>query len=338
MKIFKDFSLKNHNTFGLDVSCKYFAEVQNENEILTIIKDNRFISEQKLVIGGGSNILFTRNYSGVILNQTSNNINIISENEECTTIKCDAGIVWHNLVLFALQNNLGGIENLSMIPGSVGAAPIQNIGAYGQELRDVFVSLSGIFIEDGMNASFNFDDCKFGYRESIFKNELKNKFIITEVIFRLSKKPKLNIGYGSIEEELSKRKINNPTIRDVSEIICDIRLSKLPDPKILGNAGSFFKNPEVSNEMYDELKLKFSEMPGYAITANLVKIPAAWLIEKCGFKGKRFGNVGIHDKHALVLVNYGNGTPGEILNLKDKIKQTVFETFGIMPIEEINII
>ena len=337
MKIFKDFSLKNHNTFGLGVSCSYFAEVSKEADISQLIQEKQFISQLKLVIGGGSNILFTKDFYGLVIHQTSNNIKIISENDEFATIKSDAGVVWHELVLFALDKNLGGIENLSLIPGSVGAAPIQNIGAYGQELKDVFVSLSGIFIEDGTIAPFNLNECKFGYRESVFKNNLKNKFIITEVVLKLNKNPKPNIGYGSIQEEISKRKINNPTIKDVSNVICDIRSSKLPDPKKLGNAGSFFKNPEVPNEKYHELKSKFSEMPGYSVSANTFKIPAAWLIEKCGFKGKRFGNIGVHEKQALVIVNYGNGRPEEIIQLKDSIKKTVTEKFGITLVEEVSL-
>jgi UDP-N-acetylmuramate dehydrogenase len=338
MQIHQNFSLKKHNTFGFDISSKYYAEVENVNEIKQILPEARFKSLPKLFIGGGSNILFTKNYDGLVINQTSNKINVSSEDTNYAFVSAEAGVIWHDLVLFCVNKNLGGIENLSLIPGKVGAAPIQNIGAYGQELKDVFHSLKGIFIDDLREMNFNNSECEFGYRDSIFKKRLKNKFVITEVTLRLNKNPKLNVNYGAVGEELAKLKKNNLTIKDVSDVVCKIRTSKLPDPRTLGNAGSFFKNPEIAIESYDLIKRKFNDLPGYKVNDRIVKIPAGWLIEKCGFKGKRFGQVGVHEKQALVLVNYGKGKPEDILYLKDKIKSAVKLKFDIELQEEVNIV
>lgn len=338
MQIHQEYSLKKFNTFGLNVFCKYFVETANTLELKQILSERKFKGTKKLVVGSGSNILFTKNFDGLVINLSSNNISVKSEDSNYVIISAEAGTLWHDLVLFAVNKNFGGLENLSLIPGKVGAAPIQNIGAYGQELRDVFQSLSGIFIEDLVEKEFSISECELGYRESIFKRELKNKFIITSVNLRLDKDPTLKIDYGSIKDELSKLKTNNPTIKDVSDVICKIRLSKLPDPAILGNAGSFFKNPEINKSLFQKLKNKFPDMPGYKISNELTKVPAGWLIEKCGFKGKRFGNVGVHDKQALVLVNFGDGTPQEIIDLTNKIKNEVKTNFEIDLAEEVNII
>lgn len=338
MQIHQNYSLKKHNTFGLNVSCKYFAEVEHENEIKQLLSEARFKDTSKLIIGGGSNILFTKDFNGLVLNQISNKIKISSEDDKYAFVSAKAGVIWHELVLFCTNKNLGGIENLSLIPGKVGATPIQNIGAYGQELKDVFQSLKGIYLKDLSDRNFNKTECEFGYRESIFKKGLKNKFVITEITLRLDKNPKLNTQYGSIAEELSKLQKNNLTIKDVSDIVCKIRMNKLPDPQLLGNAGSFFKNPEVSVKEYDLLKTKFSDLPGYKKSDRKIKIPAGWLVEKCGFKGKRFGQVGVHEKQALVIVNYGNGKPEEIIKLKDMIKLEVRKKFRIELSEEVNII
>jgi len=338
MQIHQNYSLKKHNTFGLDISCKFYAEVENENEIRHVLSEKLFKDSPKLIIGGGSNILFTGDFDGLVVNQTSSKISISSEDDEYAFVSAEAGVIWHELVLFCVNRNLGGIENLSLIPGKVGAAPIQNIGAYGQELKDVFHSLKGIFIDDLREMNVNSTECEFGYRDSIFKKRLKNKFIITEVTLRLNKNPKLNVGYGAIEEELTKLKKDNLTLKDISDVVCKIRKSKLPDPQILGNAGSFFKNPELSVEEYELLKNKFTDLPGYKVADRIIKIPAGWLIERCGFKGKRFGNVGIHEKQALVIVNYGNGRPEEILQLKNKIMEEVKLKFNIELREEVNII
>src|SRR3989337_4166900 len=319
MQIHQNYSLKKHNTFGIDVCCKYYAEVKNENEITQLLSEARFKNKSKLIIGGGTNILFTKDFDGLVINQISNRIILSSEDEKYAFVSAEAGVIWHELVLFCVNKNLGGIENLSLIPGKVVAAPIQHIGAYGQELKNVFHSLKGIFIDDLREMNVNGSECEFGYRDSIFKKRLKNKFIITEVTLRLNKNPKLNVGYGAIEEELTKLKKDNLTLKDISDVVCKIRKSKLPDPQIPGNAGSFFKNPELSVEEYELLKNKFTDLPGYKVADRIIKIPAGWLIERCGFKGKRFGNVGIHEKQALVIVNYGNGRPEEILQLKNTL-------------------
>ncbi len=338
MKLHNGYSLKNNNTFGVDVTCRFFAEIENSLEIKQLLSERRFRNSEKLILGGGSNVLFTKNFDGLVITQTSSNITIHSEDDSHCFVTADAGVTWHELVQYCVNKNLGGIENLSLIPGKVGAAPIQNIGAYGQELKDVFHLLKGIFIDDLKEANFNLDDCKFGYRESVFKKELKNKFIITEVTLRLDKNPKLNTAYGAIEEELSKLKKDKVTIKDVSDAVCKIRMSKLPDPQVLGNAGSFFKNPEVPTDAYNKLKAEFADLPGHKISKQIIKVPAGWLIEKCGFKGKKFGNVGVHERQALVIVNYGNAIPDEIIKLKDIIKDAVKAKFQIELTEEVNII
>jgi UDP-N-acetylmuramate dehydrogenase len=338
MKIYQNFSLKKYNTFGFEVSCKHFAEVENEIEIEQLLSQQQFKDSPKLIIGGGSNILFTKNFDGLIINQTSNKIRISSEDKEYAYVSVEAGVIWHELVLFCIGKNFGGIENLSLIPGKVGAAPIQNIGAYGQELRDVLSSLSGIHLDELSKEKFGVTECEFDYRDSIFKRKLKNKFIITEVTLRLNKNPELNTSYGTIKNELTKLKKDNLSIKDVSDVICNIRMNKLPDPKILGNAGSFFKNPEITNQKHESLKSKYHDLPGYKVADRIMKIPAGWLIEKSGFKGRRFGNVGVHEKQALVIINYGDGKPEEIIELKDKIKSEVKLKFDIELQEEVNII
>ncbi|MFZ0453136.1 MAG: UDP-N-acetylmuramate dehydrogenase, partial [Ignavibacteriaceae bacterium] len=287
--------------------------------------------------GGGSNILFTKDFEGLVIKISSNEIQIIQEDEESVFVKASAGVNWHDLVLYCAERNFGGVENLSLIPGKVGAAPIQNVGAYGQELKDSFYSLHGIFIDNLKEKTFYKDECRFAYRNSIFKKELKNQFIITDVTIRLSKHPAINISYGTVEEELKKKNLDEITIKDVSEVICEIRKSKLPDPSKIGNAGSFFKNPEISKKKFEELKIKFPGIIGYNTADDMIKIPAGWLIESAGLKEKRVGNTGTHPKQALVIVNYGNSTGEEILNFKDFIKETILERFGIELEEEVNI-
>jgi UDP-N-acetylmuramate dehydrogenase len=338
MKLYNNYSLRNHNSFGLDVSCLFFAEVENKNEIKELLSDNRFCNLNKLVLGSGSNILLTKNFDGLVITQISNSINILSEDDTHCLVNADAGVTWHELVMFCVNKNIGGIENLSLIPGKVGAAPIQNIGAYGQELKDVFHSLKGIHIDELNEVEMSNSDCQFGYRDSIFKRELRDKFIITEVTLRLDKNPKLNTNYWAIKEELSKSNKTDLTIKDISKIVCQIRRSKLPDPEVLGNAGSFFKNPEISMEQHYQLKKKFNDIPGFNVPSGKIKIPAGWLIERCGFKGKRFGNVGIHEKQALVVVNYGGGTPQQILELRNNVIAEVKSLFNIKLEEEVNII
>ena len=338
MKLIRNFSLKNYNTFGIDVLSKYFVEVSSENQLLEILTDDHLKSVPKMVIGGGSNILFSSNFDGIIIKNSISGINLIDEDDENVFVKAGAGIIWNEFVQYCVNRNFGGVENLSLIPGTVGAAPIQNIGAYGQELKNVFNQLSGLYIDSGEKASFNKNQCGFGYRNSIFKNQLKNKFIVTDVIFKLSKHPSLNLDYGGIRKEIENSNIKNISIKNVSEIISDIRRKKLPDPAELGNAGSFFKNPEIEKNRFKKLKEDFPEIIGYEVSAELIKIPAGWLIEKTGLKGKRVGNTGTFPKQALVIVNYGNASSDEILKLKNLIQKSVFEKFQIQLEEEVNII
>ena len=338
MKIQENFSLKKYNTFGIDVKAKYFVEVYTTEELKAILSDSNHKKESKFILGGGSNILFTKDYDGIVIKINSNEISIVEENENEVIIKASAGVIWHELVLFCVERNFGGIENLSLIPGTVGAAPIQNIGAYGQELKDTFKSLKGIFVDNLKEKTFQKDECDFGYRNSIFKKKLKNKFIITEVSLTLSKHPALNISYGSIKEELNKLGKENISVGDVSRVVCDIRRSKLPDQEEIGNAGSFFKNPEVSKNKFEMIKEKYPNIIGYKLNDGKMKIPAGWLIEQSGLKGKRAGNTGTHINQALVIINYGNASGEEILKFKDHIKNEIVKRFGIELEEEVNVI
>ena len=338
MIIKENFSLKQNNTFGIDVKAKYFVEVSSNNELKELLSLENYKSIPKFVLGGGSNILFTKDFEGLVIKISSNEIEIVEEDKESVFVKATAGVNWHDLVLYCIKRNYGGIENLSLIPGKVGAAPIQNIGAYGQELKDVFYSLNGIFIDNLREKTFYNDECRFAYRNSIFKKELKSKFIITDVTLRLSKHPAVNITYGTVEEELKKKNLDAITIKDVSEVVCDIRKNKLPDPAKIGNAGSFFKNPEISKQKFNELKINFPGIIGYNTADDMIKVPAGWLVEKAGLKGKRIGNTGTHPKQALVIVNYGNATGREILDFKDYVKKTILEKFGIELEEEVNIV
>lgn len=337
MIIKKDYSLKHLNTFGIDVKSKLYAEVFSPEEIHELFKQPGIKLMEKFILGGGSNILFTNDFPGLVIKISISGIKIIKEENDYVEVEAGAGVIWNDLVKFCIENNFGGIENLSLIPGTVGAAPIQNIGAYGQELKDAFISLRGISINEVSEKDFKKEDCKFGYRDSVFKNKFKDKFIITFVKLRLKKNPSVNLSYKSVYEEVVRLGLNNPTIKDVSGIIIKIRKSKLPDPVNIGNAGSFFKNPEVDNEKYKELKKLFDNMPGHAIE-DKVKIPAAWLIENCGWKGRRLGNAGVHEKQPLVIVNYGNASGKEILKLSSQIKNSVFDKFGIKLNEEVNVI
>jgi UDP-N-acetylmuramate dehydrogenase len=338
MKIEKNISLKPYNTFGIDVKAKFFSEIYDELQLKEILSSDEYKSLPKLILGGGSNILLTKNFDGLALKISIPGIEIINEDDESVVIKAGAGETWHKLVLFCVGKNYGGIENLSLIPGTVGAAPLQNIGAYGQELKDVFDNLNGVYIDDAQSTIYKKDECKFAYRDSIFKNELKNKFIITYVTLQLSKHPVINISYGNVKSELDKLGYNHIGIKEVSDVITKIRQSKLPDPAVIGNAGSFFKNPEVSEEKFNQLKENFSDIVGFKLENGKVKVPAGWLIESCGWKGKKVGNTGSHEKQSLVLVNYGSASGEEVLNLAEKIKESVVDKFGIELKEEVNII
>jgi UDP-N-acetylmuramate dehydrogenase len=338
VNIQQNFSLKNFNTFGIDARCDFFAKIFSVDDLKKIIADERFRLLPKMMLGGGSNILFTQDFHGLLIKNSISGMDVVKENEEHVWLKAGGGEVWHNVVLFAINNNWGGIENLSLIPGLTGAAPMQNIGAYGVELESVFDSLEAIDMQTGATKIFEKADCGFGYRESVFKKEAKGKYCIVSVTLRLNKKPVLNTSYGAIQDTLKSMNITQPDIKSVSDAVIAIRTSKLPDPKVLGNAGSFFKNPEIPKEQFESLKEKFPSIPNFPAANNLIKIPAAWLIEQCGWKGRRAGNTGSHAQQALVLVNYGNATGDEIKQLAEHIQQSVREKFGIELMAEVNMV
>ncbi|MCG6915590.1 UDP-N-acetylmuramate dehydrogenase [bacterium BMS3Abin03] len=338
MKIIENYSLKSLNTFGVDVKTRYIAEIFSDNDLFKLLEDKEFESVRKFILGGGSNILFTKDFEGLVIKNSIPGINIIDEDDESIIIETGAGVNWDDFVSYCVEKKWCGVENLSLIPGTVGAAPIQNIGAYGQELKNVLYNLEGIFIETGEKKIFNNYECKFSYRESIFKNEFKNKFVITRIVFKLSKKPEVNISYPLVREELNNRKISDPKIRDLRKIVVDIRNSKLPDPKIIGNAGSFFKNPVVRNDKFKMLKEKYPDLNSYPVDDDHVKLSAAALIEKCGWKGKRIGNCGSYEKQPLVIVNYGEATAGEILELANNIRSSVEENFEVTLQQEVNLV
>ncbi|WP_130736448.1 UDP-N-acetylmuramate dehydrogenase [Flavobacterium sp. J27] len=330
-----DFSLKNYNTFGINAKANQFVAVHSKEELASVLQNHNDI----FILGGGSNMLLTRNIEKLVIHVALKGIEIVDTNEDFVWVKANAGENWHEFVLYCIEKNYGGIENLSLIPGNVGTTPIQNIGAYGVEIKDTFFCCEAMEIATQKLVTFDKESCVFGYRESIFKNELKNKYIITSVTFKLTKKNHyLNTSYGAIETELNTQNITSPTLKDISNAVIAIRKSKLPDPKELGNSGSFFKNPIVSKSSYEKAKANYPEIPHYPISDTEVKVPAGWLIEQAGFKGKRFGDAGIHKNQALVLVNYGTATGAEILAVAKEIQQAIFEKFGIAIEAEVNII
>ena len=312
-------------------------QLRTLNELLEAIAAGLFKSKY-LILGGGSNILFTGDFHGTVIQNSITGITIEKETKDAVFISAKGGVKWHDLVMFCIERNFGGIENLSLIPGTVGAAPIQNIGAYGVELKDTFFNLTAIDLITGEQKIFSNADCKFGYRNSVFKQELKGKYFIYEITFRLEKYREVNVKYGAIQNVLKEKGIEHPEIKNVSDAVIEIRKSKLPDPEILGNAGSFFKNPEIEIARFDELKKEFPNLPGYPTENNLIKVPAGWLIEQCGWKGKRVGNTGAHKDQALVLVNYGGATGNEIYSLALEIVKSVKEKFGIKIYPEVNIV
>ncbi len=337
MTIIPNFSLKNYNTFGIEAKAKQFVAVHSIEDLKAILITNK--TEKKFILGGGSNMLLTKDIDALVIHVDLKGKKIISQDQNFVLIECQAGENWHEFVLWTINQDFGGLENMSLIPGNVGTTPVQNIGAYGTEIKDTFVSCDAINIENQEIINFSNAECNFGYRESIFKNELKDQFIITSVIFKLTKQNhKINISYGDIKLELEKNKIEIPNLIDVSNAVIAIRQSKLPDPKVLGNSGSFFKNPILLKSDFEPIHKKFPEMKFYEISETEVKVPAGWLIEQAGFKGKRFGDAGIHKNQALVLVNYGNATGQEILNVSAAIQNTVFEMFGIDIEAEVNVI
>lgn len=337
MQIHKNFSLKKYNTFGIEAKAGQFVSVQSVDELITVLNENP--TTKKFILGGGSNMLLTQDINALVIHLDLKGKKIIDENDDFVWVESQAGENWHEFVIWTINQNFGGLENLSLIPGNVGTTPIQNIGAYGVEIKDTFVLCEAIHIETQELMIFTNEKCKFGYRESIFKNEVKDEFIITSVVFKLTKKNhKLNTSYGAIETELEKQHITNPTLKDVSDAVISIRQSKLPDPKELGNSGSFFKNPVILKTDFEKIQQKFPEMPHYVVSETEVKVPAGWLIEQAGFKGKRFGDAGIHKNQALVLVNYGNATGQEILAVAKDIQATIEATFSISIETEVNII
>ncbi|GDX52377.1 UDP-N-acetylenolpyruvoylglucosamine reductase [Bacteroidota bacterium] len=338
MLISENISLLPFNTFHIDVKAKYFADVKNENDFSELLQEEKFRSQQKLILGGGSNILFTKNFDGIVVKNSFTGISIVKEDENYVWVKAAAGEVWHQFVLWCIEKNLAGLENLSLIPGQVGAAPMQNIGAYGVEIKDVFDELEAVEIVTGEKVNFKNAECEFGYRESVFKNKFKNQFLISAVTFRLNKIPKFNVNYGDIKMTLDEMRVNELTIKAVSDAVIKIRTSKLPDPKVLGNAGSFFKNPVITKEEFDIFISKNPLANNYPQKDGTVKVPAGWLIEQCGWKGKIVGHTGSHKSQALVLVNYGGATGNEVYQLALDIQKSVHDKFGITIQPEVNLV
>lgn len=354
MIIQENISLKRFNTFGIDISAKYFLKVNSISDVHGFLDDKKLTSQPQLVLGGGSNILFTKKFEGIVLKNNLKGIDLIREDSENYFVKSGGGEVWHEFVLHCIKNNYAGVENLSLIPGCVGAAPIQNIGAYGAEQKETFYELEAIDLRENKIITFNNSDCRFGYRDSIFKGEAKNKFFITAVTFKLNKKPTYNTSYGAINQELEKMGVKEVSISAISQAVCNIRRSKLPDPAVIGNAGSFFKNPIVSNSHYELIRKKFPGIVAYKDKTGM-KLAAGWLVEQCGWKGQSFGTdgvhpagnalraeppvaYGVHKDQALVLVNYGGAMGNEIYELSEKVLQSVREKFGVILEREVVIV
>ena len=325
--ILRNISLKNYNTFALDYKADCLISVKSEKETVQVLKKSGSLKEPLLILGGGSNILFTRDFKGTIIHPEIEGLSIEEEHPEFVIVSAGAGINWDKFVEWSIERGYGGLENLSLIPGSVGASPVQNIGAYGAEVKDTIVSVRAISLADDSIREFSHQECSFGYRDSIFKGELKGKYLITKVFYRLSTHPLLNTGYGSLKQEAEK--LGPLSLKTVRQAVINIRKSKLPDPEIISNAGSFFKNPVVNKKEAENLKNKYTLMPVYSDPSGGIKLAAGWLIDQCGWKGKRIGDAGVHDKQALVLVNYGNASGKEILALSESIKKSVFDKFGI---------
>lgn len=337
MEIIKNQSLKHYNTFGIDVKAREFVSIHSEEELREVLRENT--GKRIFVLGGGSNMLLTKDVDALVVHIDIKGKEILSEDEDHAIIRAMAGETWHEFVLYTIGENLGGLENMSLIPGNVGTTPIQNIGAYGAEIKDTFVSCDAMNIHTQEMRTFTREECKFGYRESIFKNGEKGNYIILSVTFRLTRRNhKINTGYGDIQKKLAENGIVNPTLKDVSDAVIAIRRSKLPDPKELGNSGSFFKNPIVPIAVYEKAKAAYPDIPHYPVSETEVKVPAGWLIEHAGFKGYREGDAGVHKNQALVLVNYGNASGADILALSRKVQQAIFDKYGIRIEAEVNVI
>jgi UDP-N-acetylmuramate dehydrogenase len=337
LQIQENVSLKNFNTFGIDVNARYFVEISHPDELTELFADPQWLQMNRLVLGGGSNMLMVNDFEGLVIRLNIRGIEHRISHDD-VFVEAGAGEVWNDLVNFCVDRGYAGMENLSLIPGSVGASPIQNIGAYGVELKDVFESCRAFEIATGTFKTFSKAYCKFGYRESIFKTELAGQFIIVSVKFHLSLKPNFNLKYGAIEQELTNRGIMEPTIKDVSQVVSHIRVSKLPDPSTIGNAGSFFKNPVISADQFNPLKEKFPDVVNYPAGEGQIKLAAGWLIEQCGWKGKTIGNTGTWKNQALVLVNHGGATGEEVYSLSSQIIDSVYTKFGVTLQREVNIV
>jgi UDP-N-acetylmuramate dehydrogenase len=338
MNLQENISLKSYNTFGIEAKAKYFAAFESLPELEELHDYKLQTTNSKLILGGGSNILLTKDFDGIVLKNEIKGIEIVKEDDDCVYIKAGAGENWHQFVLYCVRNNYAGIENLSLIPGNVGASPMQNIGAYGVEIKDVFYELEAFHKQDKIVKKFSLEDCAFGYRESVFKNKYKEQFVIANVTYRLNKKPSFNTSYGAINQELERMGVKELNIQAISQAVINIRSSKLPDPKEIGNAGSFFKNPVISNRQYLELNTAFPNIIAFPSGHDHTKLAAGWLIEQCGWKGYRKGDAGCYPKQALVLVNYGSASGKEVFDLSEEIIQSVKKTFGVVLEREVNII
>ncbi|MBO6211385.1 UDP-N-acetylmuramate dehydrogenase [Algoriella sp.] len=338
MDIIENYSLKLYNTFGIEAKAKYFADVSTINDLRKVLVFRRQKDLPILFIGGGSNMLFVDDFPGIVLKLNLKGIEILKEDNDYVYVKSQGSENWHHFVEWTLEHDFGGLENLSLIPGNVGTAPMQNIGAYGVEVKDYIVEVQTLELETGNERIFTNEECHFGYRESIFKNELRGQYVLVAVTFKLTKQNhQLHVDYGAIKTELDSEQIINPTIQDISRAVIKIRESKLPDPSQIGNSGSFFKNPVISNDEFAEIEKNHPQIAHYK-TDSGIKIAAGWLIEQAGWKGKRFGDAGVHDKQALVLVNYGNATGKEIYDLSEQIIEDVKAKYGVTLEREVNII
>lgn len=333
----RNVSLKKYNTFGVEASASWLVEVESAEQLNSIIALSEVKNLPVLILGGGSNVLFTKNFEGVVVLNRIPGVSIVEDRGNTVLVNAGGGVVWHQLVEWCIEQDLQGIENLSLIPGRCGAAPIQNIGAYGVELKESFFQLTAMELKSGNEMTFTAAECRFGYRESIFKQEWKGKLLITGITLELKRQSSLNLSYGAIEQELKKMGVGTPGVREVSAAVCNIRRSKLPDPAVLGNAGSFFKNPEISLKQFEQLKNQNPSIVAFPLQNGRYKLAAGWLIEQCGWKGKRVGETGSHKDQALVLVNYGKASGNEILDLAQNIIQSVVDRFGVTIQPEVNI-
>ncbi len=338
LDIQENISLRPYNTFGLEAKARFFVEIVSVQQLQLLLQKPDYQDIPKLILGGGSNMLLLNNFEGLVIKIDLKGKQVIKQTQEHVFVKVGAGEIWHQFVLWCIAQNYAGVENLSLIPGTVGAAPMQNIGAYGVEIKEVFYELEALNMETLQLETFDLNGCHFGYRESIFKHEAKGKYIITTVTFRLNKTPTFHINYGDIQKTLFDNNIQQVDIKAISDAVIQIRQSKLPNPAEIGNAGSFFKNPEIPLSHFEELKAKFPDIIGYPVTEKKVKVPAGWLIEQAGWKGFRDGQIGVHSRQALVLVNYGGGQGADIQALSQKIQTSVFEKYGINLSTEVNFV